>query len=233
MFKVFLGIIILIIGLAIGVVLAGQKQIISPGAEIIDNNTTVTRIVALGDSITDGNAGQRSYRYKLTDLLNNFNVVIEDQGKAGRTTSDLANDLNKNINNILGYNPQFVLLMIGTNDVTKYHNSPEKLSIAEANLSNILEKINLYSPSTQILLATVTPRSDCKNTLCGYVATTVKWNEMVKKLAIQKKNEGQSVILVDVYNESGVTNSDIQSDGLHLLGSGSDKVAVTWAKYLF
>jgi len=161
-----------------------------------------TRIMPLGDSITDGDCSTHlgGYRIYLYNLLGNagvsFDFVGSLQGGNGLPDSDheghsgfRADQLD--VNGYLALNPpDIVLLEIGTNDVSVGESATE----VRDDISAILDAIHAHNPAIKVILSTVIPRKD-KTSL---QTVTANLNALLPDLVAAKVAGGQDVVLVDV-----------------------------------
>lgn len=126
-------------------------------------------VIFLGDSITDSNKSGHEGSY-VWDVLGNgyvnmvnsyyllyqpeLNLRIINQGISGNRTSDLLERLDKDV---LAFNPNHVVLMIGVNDAWRQLDCPQipeyKLTkeMYEKNINEIIEKLQLKKINVVIM----------------------------------------------------------------------------------
>jgi uncharacterized repeat protein (TIGR02543 family) len=175
------------------------------------------RIMPLGDSITSGEGtGQplTGYRDDLFTLLNTegweFDFVGSQSDGSGFDTDHeghggwRADEINSNVNGWLNqFEPDIVLLHIGTNDV-----SHEQSNSSTANeIESILSKIYNYSSKTVILLCKLIPR-------VNLYQENEDLNELIEQVYQQKKSAGYNIYLVD-QNAAFKENPNWEQDYLH------------------
>lgn len=199
----------------------------------------LTRIMALGDSITQQNSNAPSYRYYLWhDLMNagltnvdfvggqtqaweadgslgdppNFDFDQNHEGHAGWTAGQIAD----NVGAWAGANtPDIVLLHAGTNDIR----SGLGVQSALNSLGRIIDNLRGVNPNVKILLAQLIPDA-------GFDDQINQLNAAIPGLA-QSKSTGQSPVIV-VDQHSGISESADMQDGIHLNASGDAKMAQQW-----
>ena len=193
------------------------------------------KIMPLGDSITDGYNIPGGYRIKLETLLKAANVSYDfvgsgsngpsgltdknHEGHSGYTNSDLGGVvLNGGV--ISTYNPDVVLLMIGTNDV----NRNQSLSGAITDLGYLLDWIKNSSYTTTVLVANITPIFS-NSFGSGTTANVNSYNSSVQSLVNSRIANGDKLVFVNMNTVLG--QADL-ADGLHPNQGGYDKMADKW-----
>lgn len=189
-----------------------------------------TRILPLGNSITDNGGGDYSYRRFLWHMLRDSGYVVDfvgtlsdgwegdsvtydydtdHEGWSGWTTHDVL----QSIESWLGqYTPDVVLLHLGTNDYSYSADS------SKTYLRRIIEALRADNPSVVVLLAQIIP-------LAGwdYVDSI---NVRVAELAQEEHTAQSPVVLVD--HNSGFDTDVDTDDGCHPNESGARKMAGVW-----
>ena len=170
-------------------------------------NTVVygQKIIFIGDSITQGFEGLEAWKA----LHTKYNHKITNLGFSGDKTEHVIWRL-ENGEYPEGINPEFVVLMIGTN------NGNEPASTA-AGIGKIIRLINTNSPETRILLFALLPRGSGINdpdTIRNYTVN-----------AIIKNYDGfLNVTYIDMgtgfIKETGALKKELFSDRLHLTREG-------------
>lgn len=212
------------------------------------NDPRGTKVMPLGDSITDGYNVPGGYRIKLwADIVgvgkhvnfvgSNYNGPStlpdkDNEGHGGWTCSDII----ANINTWMSVSrPRIVLLHICTNDIyfLTYGGNPDPAGTAISRLSTLIDMtwakfLENNTQNPKIVVGQITPRTDNPT----WNANTILFNSMVPGLVAQKVAEGKTVIMVNMYgdavtNPNGVFTTDL-ADGLHPSAAGYDKMADIW-----
>lgn len=196
------------------------------------------KIMPLGDSLTSGYnskdfGGYRTYLCnkleaigysEYVDFVGKWNTGkcydTDHVGTNGHTIDNVQETLD-NENLMATYNPDIVLLMIGTNDVNWDRKDLENIGTRyELLVDTVLKGL----PEGGLLYVCTIPYQVCN------VATIDEdvdsFNKSVKAIAYKKAAEGHNVILVDV--NALITRSDLHSDGLHLSDAGYEKLGNMW-----
>jgi lysophospholipase L1-like esterase len=194
------------------------------------------RILPLGDSITEGQNG--GYRDVLYTRLTAAGYTVDYVGPrydqySGAPDKDHAGTPGHNTGNILGvvdghlatYDPDVVLLMIGTNDLAWWAAEASAPADAAARVGQILDKIE--AAGVRVILATTPPIQDASVPPNGRSRAQLlrDYNAALRTLAAQR-----GVTLVDV--EAALTLADLY-DGTHPSETAHDtKIAPLWAAAL-
>ncbi len=187
-----------------------------------------TKIMPLGDSITDGIFVPGGYRIKLWKNIVNDGFTVDFVGSLSNGPAELGDknheghsgwridEIDTNINSWMDtYKPQIVLLHIGTNDISQKYD----LNNAPARLGGLVDKICAKLPSGgKLYVASIIPLS---------YADVKSYNTQIAGIIQSKSNQGKPVYLVDMY--SAIAVSDL-SDGVHPNAAGYDKMADVWYK---
>jgi lysophospholipase L1-like esterase len=135
------------------------------------------------------------------------------------------------LSNVAGYlatyNPNVVLLMIGTNDLAWWTADPNVAASTAANVGRILDRIEATRPGTRVILATTPPISNATVPIINANRATLitAYNAALRTLASQR-----GVTLVDV--EAALSLSDLY-DGVHPTEAAHDQlIAPLWAAAL-
>ncbi len=180
-------------------------------------------IMPLGDSITEGtgsSAGTGGYRDDLYTLLNNNAVSFDFVGSYNDGISPdpnhegidgaTAEAINDTILNWLStYQPNIVLLHIGTNNIPSEDNS-----VTISAIESILDKIHNFNSNTFILFSSVIPQTDAiRNQKVNDL------NARIKELFYNKLSIGYNIYYVgnnEVFNAQPNWASTLMSaDGFH------------------
>ncbi|CAL9437502.1 hypothetical protein SUDANB95_02162 [Actinosynnema sp. ALI-1.44] len=188
-----------------------------------------TRVMPLGDSITEGTQIPGGYRIGLWQRFGSGNYRVDFVGSQFNGPASLGDhdhqghpgwridQIDANIVTWLrNTNPRTVLLHIGTNDVLQNHN----LSGAPGRLSALVDKITATVPNADVFVATIIPISNA-----GQNSAARAYNATIPGMVQSKVNAGKRVRLVDMH--SALTTADL-TDGVHPTATGYDKMAATW-----
>ena len=193
------------------------------------------RIMPLGDSITDGEAGstddtgyRRSLYLQLDAAGYEVNFVGSDssgiptdfdrnhEGHGGWT----ANQIRDNINGWLTSTPaDIVLLHIGTNDIS----GGQSAAGVMGEIDQILDNIDTYSADITVFLARIINRS---NPMDAKGLETSALNDSLASLAATRIAAGDLIELVD--HESALDYPADMDDTVHPNDTGYGKMADTW-----
>ena len=176
-----------------------------------------TRIVAFGDSITEG-FGQTPYSVFLQQMLdsNECNSLVINEGLPGESSFDGAS----RIDSVLAkHSPQYIIIMEGANDA-RGGVSPR---ITAAALGTMMDKAS--AAGTRPIVGGVTP-----NTETGQENPLIP--EEFNPLIIQEASR-RNATYVDTYEPLRGTNwSSYNIDGLHLSDSGNNVLANEFFKFI-
>jgi len=195
------------------------------------------RIMPLGNSITRAVAGselEMGYRRMLyLDLVNagydidfvgsQIDGLVEDfdrdhEGHSGWE----ADEIRDNVYNWLVANPaDYVLLHIGTNDVT--HNHVDVNEVDQL-LDSIDQFETDYANPIKVLLARIVHRTD------ALTPKTIIFNDSVEALVLDRVLNGDDIVIVGM--DTALTYPDDIADKVHPNQSGYDKMARTWFNHL-
>jgi lysophospholipase L1-like esterase len=194
------------------------------------------RILPLGDSITNGMGSSKgnSYRKDLYDKLTAKGARVEFVGSQ-KTGSFPQNDnegwIGFTIEQIsakadnpkaLGARPNLVLLLAGTNDITRNPNG------APQRLQRLAEKIASRTPGIVLLIGTIPPiTSQYMPGSKGESTPLVnEFNAAIPKIAKTLTDTSKRVA---VANHGAIKLGDLQ-DGIHPNDGGYSKMAAGWLK---
>jgi lysophospholipase L1-like esterase len=139
------------------------------------------------------------------------------------------------------FNPDIILLSVGTNDITHDGEADEPDAVANQRVSAILDQVDAYearaNKQVMVFLALIINRrkladgSDAPKTY-----TTSLWNNTIKAMALQRISNGDNIVIVDMEHDAGFNYSyvlggdmwyyDVQ--GLHPSPAGYSKMANLW-----
>jgi hypothetical protein len=199
-------------------------------------STTATRIMPLGNSITQSYTGYDSYRRPLWHRLKNAGYVVDfvgsqqsnHNGPPAHPDFDLdheghsgwrADQLLAGIGNWAStYRPDVVLMHVGTNDMFQSQSVSSTLS----ELGGIIDRLRAVNPNVKILLAKLILPTEWY----GRLARVKALNDAIPGLVTQKHTTQSPVILVD--QSAGFYAATDTFDGVHTNGSGENKMAARW-----
>jgi lysophospholipase L1-like esterase len=203
-------------------------------------STTATRIMPLGNSITQSYAAYDSYRRPLWHRLKNAGYPVDFVGSQQRNYDgppahsdfDLdheghsgwrADQLLAGIGSWAStYHPDVVLMHVGSNDMFQ----SQSVSSTISELSQIIDRIRAANPYVKILLAKLIPPTEWY----GRLARVNALNDAIPGLVTQKHTTQSPVILVD--QSAGFYAATDTFDGIHTNVSGESKMAARWYEAL-
>jgi lysophospholipase L1-like esterase len=203
------------------------------------------RLLPLGDSITQGTPSSMSYRRPLWHDLEAVGPIFEfigsldshaggppvlpdfdvdHEGHAGWTTAHILNgrDGMGSLSDWLqAYDPDVVLLHIGTNDLKATGNDLTVVATTLGGVDQIIDVLRADVPDVCILIAQLIPTDRAP-----IAARIPLLNALIPPLAAQKTTQLSPVIVVDQFTGfDAVTDT---YDGLHPNGPGERKMADRW-----
>jgi len=197
------------------------------------------KIMPLGNSITRGMGGDApydGYRKELYQLLNNGGWEFDFVGSmSDGTFSDpeheghggwKAQDIDANISDWMStYNPNIVLLHIGTNDISA--EEPNSQTINE--IESILDKIFAYNSTATMFLCKLIPRLEQPG---EEHIRTEELNVLIEQLYTEKKQEeGYNIYLVDqnsAFKANENWRTEYMIDNVHPNSEGYSVIANTY-----
>jgi acyl-CoA thioesterase I len=204
--------------------------------------TIPTKIMPLGDSITDGLTQYQCYRYYLDSLLNHAGYAHDLVGSLNTTSDGLVGSgydpdheghwgmaAHQLLPFIGGYarsaRPDIVLMHLGTNDIASETPTENITVVADRTileLGAIIDTLRSVNPTVTIFLAQIIP---------GFSATFVTYfdslNVRIPALVASKTTNASKVILVD-QNTGFNYPADISNDGMHPGAPGARKMGLKW-----
>jgi lysophospholipase L1-like esterase len=174
-------------------------------------------LLCLGDSITIGSRSYLGYPEYCGSLLSektskNWNVI--NHAVAGFTTIDLVRSIDKSIANLKTVKPEFITILIGTNDL-KSKTSSENFKLA---FNQLLTKAQLIIGNKNILVLEIPELLD--GVMLPYKTemnkTVLEYNNIIKEIV-----EKEGVMHMNMHTEPSQFY-----DGVHLNDFGSKE----WAK---
>lgn len=219
-------------------------------------NKQTVNILCLGNSITNGTSIYNSYRRALWQMLkrDNYNIDLigswnkhhmggevpdpdfdtDHEGHSGWNFADIFHppswdSARGNVNDWLkSYNPDIVLLELGTNDVFQCRPIEDMRKDLEA-LVNLLRKKN---ERVKIFIAQIPPLGKrwASEKLCGnditYGQATLELNKVLAEFCTAHNSKASPVVVVDQY--SGLDPSSEMYDDIHPNEAGEKKMAAKW-----
>lgn len=193
------------------------------------------RIACVGDSITFGytssNAGLHSYPSQLQNLLGD-GYEVRNYGKSSYTLMKSGDRSYWNLSeytNSKAYNPDIVILMLGTNDSKNTQNAPNwttknGVSPQEAFLSDMKEMIQSYQnlPSNPRVYVGLSPRLTVESVMD--LNNTVIEEEIVPLQRQAAEETGCTVLDVNAFSHEYMEDSDFK-DSVHPTDIGYQKLA--------
>ncbi len=200
-----------------------------PAVPAVAESNGGTRVMPLGDSITEGTQVPGGYRIGLWQRFGAGNYRVDFVGAEFNGPASLGDhdheghpgwridQIHANVATWLGNtNPRTVLLHIGTNDVLQNFD----LANAPARLSALVDRITATVPNADVFVATIIPMAGEGRENAGRA-----FNATIPGMVQSKANAGKRVRLVDMH--AALTTSDL-IDGVHPTATGYDKMAATW-----
>ena len=205
-------------------------------------NQDTTKIVTLGDSITQAENGQNSYRKELWEQLNiaGYNVDFvgsENRNKDGNNFEDRSFDpdheghwgwrIDEIINGrgsegnlsdwLTGYTPDVALIHLGSNDAIQ--NNSAISSVEE--LNQVIDILRQDNPDITIFLSQLIPTRNS-----GTNNRIDDLNSRIPGIVADKNQANSPIILVD--QSSGFNANTDTYDGVHPNDAGEAKMAQKW-----
>ena len=169
------------------------------------------KIIFLGDSIT--------HRYDLKKYYDNKNII--NQGIEGNTTKDVLERLQTGV---YDYNVKKVILLIGTNDIGNQEDPIENIKL-------IINKIKSHDNSIEIIVESIYPINNTKNSKIKKDVVGTRNNEKIKEICKEK-----NITYVNVYEELTDKNGNLKLEytveGLHISDEGYKKITNVLSKYV-
>ena len=210
---------------------------------------SVTRILAFGDSLTEGDAtpfgftpfsphptpdagNPKGYPYKLLGLLNERypgqGIQVYNGGWGGRNAADDALEIDRSLSEFLdAFNPEVMILMHGANDLNQEAPAPNVQAVA-AYAGTLVDQAR--ARGVTVIVSSLPPRiaggtpNRAKNP-----QLVVPYNAALADMAAQRGSP-----FVNVYSPiiQALAGPDMAPDGLHLTQAGNDKLAAVYFEAL-
>jgi lysophospholipase L1-like esterase len=187
------------------------------------------KIMPLGDSITFGvGSSGGGYRTELwRQLIRDAGVAADfvgslragsfadpdNEGHSGWTIAEIAGSVD---GWLATYQPDVVLLHIGTNDMVRSQTAgaPERLSA-------LLDQITNDVPAANVVVSSIIPTTDSNN------SKFVQYNARIPGVVQAKANAGKHVVYTDMYSTMTPSSVDF-ADTVHPNDAGYAKMAAHW-----
>ena len=208
----------------------------SPTLEIvvIVRGYLMLQILPLGDSITDGYEIPGGYRWRLGNRLRGAGFAVNFLGSLVNGPEDWGDrhheghsgwridQLQVEIEGwLVDSNPNWILLMIGTNDVAQEF----ELATAPGRLEQLIHTLFSRCPQVNLGVATIPPILDFFPVGSALDAKVQVYNAGVRSLVQQFQAQGQPIILAEAYP---IFAPDDLPDGVHPNRTGQDKLGELW-----
>lgn len=193
--------------------------------------TPVVKIMAVGDSLTEGIddlGGYRPHLYQLLKLVNlQFQFVgsqtdnplgiegLAYEGHSGYRIDQIEEGL---LEHIATYRPQIILLGAGGNDITQNYD-PEH---APERLVSLVQSIHQSFPEVVVFVQTRPPRLDAIN------SKILIFNEKLRQLIRAYSAQNTNLILVDNEKIFTADPAYISEDQIHPSQRGYRRLAYSW-----
>ncbi|ATE54621.1 SGNH/GDSL hydrolase family protein [Actinosynnema pretiosum] len=198
--------------------------LVAPGVAAAESNGG-TRVMPLGDSITDGWNVPGGYRVGLWRRLVDEGYSVDFVGSGFNGPPELGDhdheghpgwridEIHARVDGWLrATRPRVVLLHIGTNDIGQDYD----VANAPARMRALLDRVQLAAPSAWVFVARITPIEDPV-----LEARVLAFNAALPGVVADRRR----VRLVDMHD--GFVPGDL-ADGVHPSTAGYDKMAARW-----
>lgn len=185
--------------------------------------------MVFGDSNAYRPGGSKKSWPKLLEVKHKSQVKVYNESCDGRTTRyDIGefNGLSVIAEKLMVYRPlDYVVVMLGTNDVKKKYGPPSPVDIAEG-MSRIISIIEHQGDGARPILLTPPPLGNVNSGELEGAQPRIPSVALEYRRLSRKRN----IRLIDIHSILKV-NSDLESDMIHLNARGRKKVAMTvWAE---
>lgn len=219
-----------------------------------------TRVLLVGDSITEGINGDTAYRCDLWGLVSGVDFIgslseagtctapgfdADHDGQGGATTAARTNGVNA-IDFTQTYDA--ALVHLGTNDVNGVNFDWDQNYMTnelEPVYRDLIAKLRLNNPTVTIYLAQIIPCDLAANPGDGFLGCDVTHdggldnngqpvegiNDVWARIAADSSTPSSPIILVD-HRQGFSASGDLQPDKVHPNASGRAKMAAKWAAAL-
>ena len=165
------------------------------------------KILLIGDSITEG--------FDTESLLPEFKII--NKGISGNNSTDLLKRVRRDV---ISHNPDYIFVLIGTNDLAQGFTNEEIIS----NIEKILKTIALGLINSTIFVTSILPtRYNDPRPNDRIRALNSQLMDISEKLHVEYLELDRLFL-----DDAGDLRSDLTEDGLHL----NNKAYEIWADYL-
>lgn len=184
----------------------------------IIQKSTKKKIIFLGDSLIS--------KYDLTKYYNNKNII--NKGISADTTLGVLNRLQTSV---FDYDVKTVIILIGTNDI------PKKIDVVE-NIELIINKIQEYDSSIEIIVQSLYPINRTNNDKIDLEMVSTRTNDKIKNInkKLDKLCKDKKVMYLDLYSKlidkEGNLKLEYTKEGLHLTEEGYKKITSVIKPYI-
>lgn len=197
------------------------------------------KVMPLGDSITEA----FGYRLKLWNKLSEHDISIDYVGSQSDPHPDLPDtdheghggwnikNISQEVNGWLStYNPDIILLMIGTNDLA-WWTTKNGEEVAEAHADLVDQILANSSNGTELVVASIPPQSSkiIEPNNVDRAQLVKDFNTAMQKKMQQRIDNGKPIHFVDMYAKLSV---DQLKDGIHPTDAGYEIIAQAWFETL-
>ncbi len=192
--------------------------------------STIQKVMPLGDSLTDGYELPGGYRTNLWSRVTADNLTLDFVGSNSSGPAELPDKDNEghpgwridqiaaSVNAWLStYDPDDILLLIGTNDVLQNFDLPN----APARLGALIDQISAQLPQANIVVGSIPPIN-----ISPYGDWAQQYDAAIPAVINQRIAQGEHVSFVDI--NPAISLSDLYTDGIHMVESGNTKMAGVW-----
>ncbi|MGC9503933.1 SGNH/GDSL hydrolase family protein [Baaleninema sp.] len=203
-----------------------KEQMVTPSRETL-------KIMPLGDSITEGYNVPGGYRIDLWQHLRDRGYLVDFVGTQANGPEELPDkdhqghsgwridELHRGVSRWVSQTqPDWVLLLIGTNDMVQGY----AVEQAPTRLEGLLEEVWKAAPQAQIFVSSIPPIDQPMLN-----ARVQVYNQSIAEMVARRRERGDRIAFVDVYSQ--LTVEDL-ADGIHPNREGHRKIARTWNRAL-
>jgi lysophospholipase L1-like esterase len=187
------------------------------------------KVMPLGASLTDGYNVPGGYRIDLEDDLIASGIRPDFVGSLSNGPASLADknheghsgyridQIRRSIDGWIGsYQPDVVLLLIGTNDVLQDY----QLAGAPNRLADLVDRVHALRPATKIFVSSLPPIATASDN-----SQADAYNAAIPTVVQARALAGRPIWFVN--GNASLTASDL-ADGVHLTAVGYSKLADAW-----
>ena len=196
----------------------------------INGDASPIVVMPLGDSLTDGYNIPGGYRIELVSRLDGDDLDVDlvgtlrngpsslrdrdHEGHSGFRIDEIAGSVDRWLTR---YEPDIVLLMIGTNDVVQDH----QLNTAPERLGDLIDQITTTLPNAHVIVGSIPQIVGSPND-----ERVVAFNADVPDVVGKRIEDGEPVTYVDI--NAVIDRDDLHTDYTHLNATGYCKLGDVW-----